>query len=58
MDEPTHANESDFWDPVADWLLESPESGEADLADVLDADLTDEDIEAMLRELRDDLDAP
>jgi len=58
MDEPTHANESDFWDQVADWLLESPESGEADLADVLDADLTDEDIEAMLRELRDDLDAP
>jgi hypothetical protein len=22
MDEPTHANESRFWDQVADWLLD------------------------------------
>jgi hypothetical protein len=23
MDEPTHANESAFWDQVADWLLQT-----------------------------------
>jgi len=45
MDEPTHANESRFWDDVADWILDSPE----DEADTLD------DIESMLRDLRDDL---
>lgn len=46
MDEPTHANESRFWDHVADWILDSPED------DCSDAD----DIESMLRDLRDDLD--
>lgn len=44
MDEPTQANESRFWDQVADWLLDAREP---DLAD-----LTDTDIEAVLRELR------
>jgi hypothetical protein len=48
MDEPTHTNESRFWDDVADWILDSPEE-EA-------ADLSDGDIESMLRDLRDDLD--
>jgi hypothetical protein len=24
MDEPTHANESAFWDQVAEWLLGTP----------------------------------
>ena len=46
MDEPTHANESRFWDEVADWILDAP----GDDADALD------DIESMLRDLRDDLD--
>jgi hypothetical protein len=50
MDEPTHANESLFWDQVADWLLDGPACDEIDL--------TEADIEAMLRDLRDDLDAP
>lgn len=50
MDEPTHANESRFWDQVADWLLDPASDAEPDL--------TDADIEAMLRGLRDDLDAP
>jgi len=45
MDEPTHANESRFWDDVADWILDSPED---------DVDTMD-DIDAMLRDLRDDL---
>jgi hypothetical protein len=45
MDEPTHANESRFWDDVADWILGAPDED----ADVLD------DIESMLRDLRDDL---
>jgi hypothetical protein len=49
MDEPTHANESRFWDQVADWLLDAPEPDAPEL--------TDADIEAMLRDLRDDLDA-
>jgi hypothetical protein len=40
MDEPTHANESRFWDEVADWLLDSREYDAADL--------TDAGIEAML----------
>ena len=44
MDEPAHANESRFWDDVADWLLDAPD----------DADTMD-DIESMLRDLRDDL---
>ena len=48
MDEPTHANESRFWDQVADWVLDSREYD--------DGDITDADLEAMLRELRDDLD--
>jgi hypothetical protein len=55
MDEPTHVNESSFWDQVADWILDSREP---DTADFADSRLTDADIEAMLRELRDDLDAP
>ena len=46
MDEPTHANESRFWDNVADWTLDA----HAD-----DAGDTD-GIESMLRDLRDDLD--
>lgn len=46
MDEPTHANENRFWDNVADWILDSPED---------DGSYTD-DIESMLRDLRDDLD--
>ena len=50
MDEPTHANESRFWDRLADWLLRARADDEIDL--------TEADIEAMLRELRDDLDAP
>jgi hypothetical protein len=50
MDEPTQVNESRFWDQVADWLLES---GKWDASE-----LTDADIEAVLRELRNDLDAP
>jgi hypothetical protein len=40
MDEPTHANESRFWDEVTDWLLDSREYDAADL--------TDAGIEAML----------
>ena len=44
MDEPTHANENRFWDSVADWILDAPE----------DEDNLD-DIESMLRDLRDDL---
>jgi hypothetical protein len=55
MDEPTHVNESTFWDQVADWILDSHEP---DAPDAADGGLTDADIEAMLRELRDDLDAP
>jgi hypothetical protein len=58
MDEPTHANESGFWDQVADWILDSREADTAGLDDVSEAGLTDAEIEAMLRELRDDLDAP
>jgi hypothetical protein len=45
MDEPTHANESRFWDDVADWILETPE----DEAGSMD------DIESLLRDLRDGL---
>jgi hypothetical protein len=40
MDEPTQANESRFWDDVADWVLDSREFDAADL--------TDAGIEAML----------
>lgn len=40
MDEPTHTNESHFWDEVTDWLLESREYDASDL--------TDAGIEAML----------
>jgi hypothetical protein len=58
MDEPTQVNESQFWDQVADWILDSRESdNDADAVDLTDvAGLTDADIEAMLRDLRDDLD--
>lgn len=49
MDEPTHAHESRFWDQVADWVLDSREYDPSDL--------TDADIEAMLRDLLDDLDS-
>ncbi|MDB5883785.1 MAG: hypothetical protein JWP43_3663 [Ramlibacter sp.] len=41
MDEPTHANESRFWDEVAEWLL----GGRAIAA----AGLTPDEIEAFLR---------
>ena len=47
MDEPTQPHESRFWDNVADWILDAPD----DEADVMD------DIESMLRDLRDDLDS-
>ena len=45
MDEPTHVNESRFWDKVADWLLAAldRESGP----------LTEDEIRQLLRE-RDD----
>ena len=49
MDEPLHANENRFWDQVADWLIDGP-------APVDDDEVTDAEIEAMLRALRDDLD--
>jgi hypothetical protein len=43
MDEPTHARESQFWDEVAEWLLD---------ARALDArDLTPDEIEALLRHM-------
>ena len=45
MDDPTHSNESRFWDDVADWILDAPEDDGV------------EDIESMLRDLRDDLDS-
>jgi hypothetical protein len=48
MNEPTHANESHFWDDVADRVLESRENDAADL--------TDAGIEAMLHR-NDDFDA-
>jgi hypothetical protein len=48
MDEPTQARESQFWDQVADWVLDGRERGASEL--------TEADLEAMLRELRDDLD--
>lgn len=47
MDEPTHANESRFWDDVADWIIDAPEEEDGDAMD---------EIESMLRDLRDDLD--
>jgi hypothetical protein len=47
VDEPTHANESRFWDQVADWVLDARDAA---------AGLTDAAIEALLRDLRDDLD--
>ena len=46
MDEPTHANESLFWDQVVDWLL--------DARDGDTAALSESEIEAMLRDSRDD----
>lgn len=45
MDEPIHARESRFWDDVADWILDSRE---------YEADLSDAQIEAMLRPFEDD----
>jgi hypothetical protein len=46
MDEPTHANESRFWDQVVDWLLDARE---------LQAfALSESQIEAMLRDSRGD----
>lgn len=48
MDDPTHANENRFWDQVADWVMDARDPG--------DADFTEADLEAMLRELRDHLD--
>ena len=46
MDEPTHANESRFWDQVADWLRDKREGDRGELSDA--------DIAAMLRGLLDD----
>lgn len=40
MEEPTHAHESQFWDQVAEWLLD---------ARAIDAYLTADEIEALLR---------
>ena len=46
MDEPTHANESRFWDRVVDWLLDARD---------LDAfALSESQIEALLRNARSD----
>lgn len=45
MDEPTHDQENQFWDHVADWLLQPPVPGFSPLID--------EDIEARLRQPRD-----
>lgn len=42
MDDPTHTNESQFWDDVADWVLDSREYDAADF--------TDAGIESMLRD--------
>jgi hypothetical protein len=50
MDEPRHTNESRFWDHVADWLIDAHAYDEVEL--------TDADIEAMLRDTRDDPGAP
>ena len=47
MDEPTHSNESRFWDDVADWILDGADD------DGIDSD----EIESMLRDLRNDLDS-
>ena len=32
MDEPTHRHESEFWDQVAEWLLEPPQLSQAQQA--------------------------
>ena len=48
MDEPTQVNESLFWDQVADWLLDARAYDEIDLSDA--------DIESMLRGLPGDPD--
>lgn len=45
MDEPTHANESQFWDQIADWLL-APPSREA-------GPLNEEDMHLPLRQRKD-----
>jgi hypothetical protein len=48
MDEPTHTNESAFWDQVADWLLGTH---------ALDhGPISQGDIQAILREQEDDRD--
>ena len=43
MDDPTHAHESQFWDQVADWLLD---------ARGIELYLSVDEIEALLREPR------
>jgi hypothetical protein len=43
MDEPTHAHENQFWDQVADWLLE---------ARGIDLYLSADEIEALLRDMQ------
>ncbi len=45
MDEPTHANESRFWDQVADWLLAGQGRDEGPL--------TEDEIRQLLRERKD-----
>ena len=48
MDDPTHSNEDQFWDDVADWVVDS--------SDCEDGDFLEADVESMLRDLRDELD--
>lgn len=43
MDEPTHIQESQFWDQVADWLIDANEDEADDLSDIAGlVDLDDE----------------
>ncbi|MBE7942756.1 MULTISPECIES: hypothetical protein [Ramlibacter] len=50
MDEPTHAQESRFWDHVADWILGCEDPGQSAL--------TQAEIDAWLAQLRDDAGRP
>jgi hypothetical protein len=49
MDEPTHANESAFWDQVAEWLLGTPTSDHGPMSQ--------EAIQAILRHQEDNPDS-
>jgi hypothetical protein len=50
MDEPTHPHENQFWDQVADWLL--------DVRAMAPRDLTSEEIEALLWFMREGQEPP